>query len=131
MEREEDDCAGRLDCADKQSAGQAFGFAFSKSSQILSPHRPIFSIGGCCSNGAGGAVFLKIKKAPIPPTIKIIKINIVNFFIISVYQKNFSYPTHLFTELFFKNCLNIKTGVRVIHSPLFIFYFKTIVLLFH
>ena len=88
VEREEDDCAGRLDCADKQSAGQAFGFAFSKSSQILSPHRPIFSIGGCCSNGAGGAVFLKIKKAPIPPTIKIIKINIVNFFIISVYQKS-------------------------------------------
>mgnify|MGYP001579912495 CR=1 FL=1 len=31
-------CDGRLDCADKQSAGQAFGFAFSNSSQILSPH---------------------------------------------------------------------------------------------
>ena len=46
-------CEDWLDWVDKQSVGQAFGFAFSNSSQILSPHLPIFSIGGLGSVGAG------------------------------------------------------------------------------
>src|SRR3989344_3515683 len=51
---------------------------------------------------------------------------------------NFSIPkkfqlshTPVYRVIILKNCLNTKTGVRVIHSPLFIFYFKTIVLLFY
>ena len=49
----EDDSDGSLDCADRQSFGQESGLAFSCSSQILSPHRPIFSVGSFGSGGAG------------------------------------------------------------------------------
>lgn len=67
---EEDDCGGRLDWEDKQSCGQAFGLAFSNSSQILSPHLPTCSIGGFGSgNGAG---FLKMKYPPMTTTTAII-----------------------------------------------------------
>lgn len=88
-----------LDGKMAQSALQVFGFAFSNSSQILSPHLPTVSIGGFGSSGVGGEGFLKTKKAPMPTIANMIK-PIIIFFIKSLYQKIFSYPQLVFAILF-------------------------------